>query len=478
MGGGSVRRGTATAPHLAPGAEIDAGLVSPFVTNPHLLAWRRQVGNRRRVEGWSAAAGTLAALGLVVAAGPVLRPVLFGFLEVADAVPEGVGAVAMRLGVVNCGAMALFTYGAAVRTEDRRVLDLHPMRPEALTAYVLLRTAADRLPWLVASALVLLPVLLEGHVAAWALGAGVAAGGWLAGLGLGLPVNLGAVRAADAPALQGFLDAVRGSNPRAQAALLYAPGVVLAVGGLAVGLAADGATAVLRGHPAEAWRLGVPVLAGVVGLALSRRAVTLAWVQATPLLAEIDAAWLRVDDPEEARRVALEGAVRWLSPNLRPLVLKELRHGWRGHRGWISGAWGLGAVAALAAWSGDVGAVARAGALGTAGLVLVGGVGVRLATADPVWLDTWLELRGPRPLLARALAVFGWAQAVVAPATLAAAVRHGVGASLGLFGGLELAAVLMAVLAAAVGPLRGRGWSAYVPAGLAIWTLLTLGVWS
>jgi len=61
------------------------------------------------------------------------------------------------------------------------------------------------------------------------------------------------------PALAGVFDAIRGPNPRLQAALLYAPGVALALSGSATILAAWGAGRAVVGEPAAAALLLVPV---------------------------------------------------------------------------------------------------------------------------------------------------------------------------------------------------------------------------
>jgi len=444
------------------------------VTNPHITAWRVQVRRRARTEGPLRRIGGLVALATVAGAAPLVEPVFFGFLGHPDLLAAGISGIGLRVGLVCCGAMALATYGALVRSPERAVLDPHPIEPERLLRYLLLRTAVERSGWCVASALFLLPVLLAGEPVAWALATAVAVGGWAVGLLSGFSVHLASIWVAESPSLAGVLELIRGQNPRLQAALIYAPGAALTLGGLAVWAASAGAAVVLTGQPAGAFLLGVPLVVGVLAW-LTAPALGRAWYhRATTLLAEIDAAYAGQDDTEEARSVYLEWAIRGLPASLRLRLLRELRAGWRAHRGWLTGAWGLGAVAALAAWSKDPIAGPRAFAVAGAGMVVVAAVVFRLRQESPEWLDDWLGLTAARMRTARTLAVVGWLQGLIGLPVAALALRQGPGPALRLFGGLEAVAVVLALVATTTSAWRA-GWAAYLPLAVAVWALAAAG---
>ncbi len=445
------------------------------MTNPHIHAWRTQVRRRAEVEGPLRRVGGLAALVTVAGAAPVVEPVFFGFLARPEALAVGTAGIGLRLGLVCCGAMALATYTALVRSPERAVLDPHPVDPPTLLAYLLLRTAVARFGWVVAAALFLLPMLLHGHLVAWGLAALVSFGGWAVGLLAGFTVHLASIWVAESPSLSGLLELIRGQNPRLQAALIYAPGVALALGGTAVWAASQGAAGVLAGQPALGGLLLTPFVVGGAAFAFAPRLARGFYHRTTTLLAEIDAAYESQEDPEEARVVYLEWAIRGLPAALRLRVLRELRAGWRAHRSWLLGAWGLGLVAAVAGWSKDPGAVSQAGAIAGAGMVLVAAVAFRLRQHSPEWLDAWLGLTARDIRAARGLAIWGWLQGLVWLPVLALAIRQGWGPAGGLATGLEGVSVLLAVLATTTAGWRRWGWAVYLPLAVAIWAAATAG---
>ena len=119
----------------------------------------------------------------------------------------------------------------------------------------------------------------------------MALGAWLGALGVGFTVHLGAVWAAISPTLAGVLEAIRGANPRMQAAFIYAPGVALAAVGAAVGVASAGLAGALSGW-APGWTfLLLPPALGAAAWAASGRLADGYYVRATALLSEIDAQW-------------------------------------------------------------------------------------------------------------------------------------------------------------------------------------------
>jgi len=437
--------------------------------NPYSIAWSRRRFHRNRVEGWPRRLLGAVPLVALAAAGPLVEPVFMGFLERPGLLALGVEALGLRVGLVLCGAMVLASYTALVRGPERAILDPHPADEGALLRYLGLRTAFERIGWVLAAAVVLAPVALAGEWLAWALLVWIAASGWLLGLAIGFPVHLGSVWAAESPGLSGVLNLIRGNNPTLQAALIYGPGVAFAAGGFGVWAACRGAGLVLGGD-----LLGIAWLIAPIGLAVfaSIPVAGLArayHVKTTLLLAEIDAAYAGVEDPEEERRVYLEWAVRFAPTGLRVELLKELRHGWRALRSWVLGAaWGAGLLGALSGWSSEAVAGDRTRLVAGAGLVLVGIVGVRLAMTDPLWLDQAIPHQTGRRLAARWAALFGWMQPVVLLPAVTLVVRQGtVGVELALW--LEALAGAIALAASLASPLRARGLPTYLFAALLLW---------
>ena len=397
------------------------------------------------------------------------------FLD-GGSVSTGMAGLSLRLGWLLCGAMSLHTYSALVRSPERPILDPHPARPSALLSYLLLRTAREQAGLPLAAAVVTWPVLAAGHSEAWLLGVAVVAGGWLVGLLVGFPIHLASVWAAESPALAGVLEALRGDNPRLQAALIYAPGFVLALGGTAVYFSAEGMRLVLEGNSALAWLLGVPVVLGALAWLAVPALAHRYHFRTTLLLGEIDAMYAGLEDPEDAQWVYLQWTLRGIPGGLHPTLLRELRHGWRGVRGWITGAWGAGLLAGLVAWTDSPLGLARALGVGGAALVIFGGVALRLAVRDPLWLDTWLEVPARTRVLSRWIAVSGWLQGVVLPPVAALAIRQGLGPGLTLLGLLEGLALSLALGATLSSSWRARGWLAYLPAALLAWAGVVGGI--
>lgn len=438
--------------------------------NPYVRAWRQRRSNQRRESGWlQALQGWLPVLALG-AAGPVIRPVFMAWLEDEGSVPMGVAGLSLRLGMLLAGAMSLGTYSALVRGPERAILDPFPAHPRALIRYLAKRTAWERASLPVGAAALLLPILLAGYPLAWLLASIVAVGGWFVGLMAGFTVHLGSVWAAESPALGGILNLIRGQNPQLQAALIYGPGVALGVGTAAVFGASEGARLVLMGQPLGALLLVIPLVVGLVAFLPAGGLAERYHFRTTLILAEIDAAYaVEERDPEEARRVYLEWLVRLLPQRLHLEFLKELRHGWRGLRSWLTGAWGLGILCLISAWSSEPSSWGRSLAIALAALVAIACVGLRLSTTDPLWLDQTLPQKRSLRLSARALAIFAWLQGVILPPTIALVLRQGGGAALSFLGITEAAALALCIASACFSPLRSRGWVPYLLSGLLLW---------
>lgn len=413
--------------------------------------------------------GPLLPLLAFAVATPLVRRTLLPFLD-GGSLPAGIEALSFRLGALVAGAMALYTYTDLVRSPERAVLDPHPVRARELVTAVALDTARERLYLPLGGAILLLPVALEGEWLAWAGGSAVVLGAWLCSLGIGYTVHLGAVWAAWSPGLAKLLDLLRGDNPRLQAALIYAPGVALAVAGLAVALASAGVRLALEGSPWGWSFLVLPLVVGAVGWALVGGLAERWYVRATALLAEIDAQYAQHDAAEEERHVYLD----WLARG-RPELLRALRQGWRLRRTWATGAWGLGILGLAAAWTPEPTAALRTVAVAGASVALLGALPARLAEGDPPWLDAMLGVRPGPVLRARLLTAFLYAQGAILVPVAALLVRHGTVSFL-VLAILELLALGGAAAGAwAASRWRERGVLAYGPLAVVVWALV---VWS
>lgn len=413
----------------------------PSVANPY----RKALARARSAAGFDAVP-LLSVLGGALAAG-LVRDEVFDFAGgLSSGTPMSAAAAAGlvgRIGLLLGAGLTLGTFDVVVRGPDRAVLDTHPLLPGPWYISRITESARVRLPWLLAALAALWPL---GDLRAIALCGFVLAGAWFAGLGVGIGVNLAAPAVGLDPRYTGVLDAIRGVNPRLQAALLYAPGVALGIAGGGILAGASGLDGALRGSASFAWLLA-PWALGAVGIVLGRRAAPNA-ARLPALLGEIDAAYAFADAPDEARHVYLQWAVRFAPSRLQVHLLRELRHIWRAERGWATGAWGLALVAAAAGWAGQIWAAV--------GLVtVVAGLGVRLTATDAAWIAVSLGVPPGRVLAARAIAVAGVAVPVAIAAGITLMLQRGAG---GVPAALALLLVCLIAPAAAV-----RAGRAYVP---------------
>ena len=427
--------------------------------NPYRLAFVRMARRERTVGS------TLARLALAVLAGSaasyLLRDSIFAWRATSDGVyfPAAVAALG-RIGVVVAGVATFAAYDLFVRDPLRGVVDLHPVLAREWVGaqsgrllHNLVPTVLSALPFLAWFARD--TRLLVGS-AALLVGAGLAGGFVGAGVSLAAPA-IGAN-----PALAGALDAIRGPNPREQAALIWAPATALALAGASVVAASFGLGAVLAGNPLGAVLLALPFLSAGAGFFASHRdARTLAAIPA--ILGEVQAAHSAANAPEDSRRVYAEGiAERFPNPLQRELV-RVLRHGWRGHRGTLSLAWVGAFIAAAAGFSADYEARGRLVVVAGAIVAIVAFVGPRLRAEDPPWLD--VSMPG-RPLhLAHFFALWLWTQPTILGGIASLALRQGYHA-IRPFAALELLAVTVAFLASRL-PAPG-----YVPAAMLAWALV------
>ena len=439
------------------------------MANPYLIAWKRRKRNRRAEEGAFRSLSSFLPLAATLLGAPLLQDVFLHFLSEPDQLNSGSMGFAMRLGWFCCAVMALRSYTALVRGPERAVLDPHPGNPQQLLRYLTVRCASENLVLLGCGVAMLWPLAWQGHVEQAIVASGVVGTGWVLGLLIGFPVHLAAVWAAESRSLASLLEALRGANPRLQAALIYAPGVVLALGGLGVWLAAQAGLLLLTNETAGAVLIAGPVLLAVGAWGIAGPLARGFHYKTTMVLAEIDAHYARLEDAEEGKLVYLEWTVRLTPESLRPHFLKDLRHGWRGLRTWVVGAWAAGVLVALSAISDDLQAFDRSLALAGGALVVVGSLGIWLGVRDPLWLDSSLPVDAAQRYRARAVAVFLWLQGVVVLGALGLGWRHGSSEAWVFFAALEVLALLLSLGAAQASRWRERAWSAYLPGALLLW---------
>lgn len=448
--------------------------------DPILTSWRQRRNNAFAAAGWAGtfrryAAPPLAAILLL----PLIEPVFFKFLlQDRSLWGEGLTAVSLRAGLLLIAVLSLEAYTALIRGKDRAVLSLLPVDPASATRLAGVRTLVETSYLPLMLCLLHLPLAIRGAPAAFALACVVVLGAWPLGVAAACAMHLLAVDVAQSPRAAPLLDMVRGNNPRAQAAFLYAPGAVLLVAGAAVVLASAGAGQVYAGDWTAAWTLAVPPALALLAWgpvpALARRS----WFAASTVLADIDARYARLVDPEEARRVYLEGLVRFLPARMAVYALADLRAGWRAHRSWITSALGLGVAIGLLAWTADPMAPRNAGAALGPAILLTSTVGARLVKDEPDFLRVWLPDPGLAGHAARAWALLAWAQAVVLPAMFALAIRHGAAAGVTFWLRGLIAATGAAALVIVARGARGRAMWFYVPAAVlcaAAWAAWFMG---
>jgi hypothetical protein len=359
----------------------------------------------RRAGPWWRSWGAALVLGLVLApvGERVIGPALAG---VGEPWPI-LSALWLRLGVVLLTAAALRANDVVLRSPTRAALELLPVRADLLVVAELREAGRVGGRWVLVVWLAALPVAWHVSVEAWIYGLATLMLASTFGLVAGAASLLGAVGAAESPAWAGLLDAVRGNNPRPQAALIWAMAPVAAGGATLIAGAAEGSARLAAGEVGgAAWLLGF----ALVGAALRTLAVRLAprwWFVASVVLAEIRARYAAVETAEEARRVPMEHWVAWAPARVAPWLRLELRAGFRAHRSWLSAAW-LGVLAAaFTVWTPDRSAPWRAGVWLGAAAWCASMAAVRGALDEQGFLTAWLGGGGERRA-ARALAVIAW----------------------------------------------------------------------
>jgi hypothetical protein len=438
------------------------GIIAAVPHNPYLQVHSRRRRNRLRATGRVASLGRwlVPALAVVVLV-PLVRPVFLSFLDLdRESWGAGLEGIAVRVGAVLIGVLALDVYTALIRSPDRPILDLHPVDPAQVVVFEVVRVAEERVWLLAVLALLLGPIGWEGSFGAWLAVMAVALGSFALGLTASAAMHLVAVEVAESPWWGPLLDMGRGVNQRAQAAFIYAPGVVLAGAGGLVILASWGVRQAWAGQPAALLLLTVPFAGAILVWIPVARLANRNWFRATAVLADIDARYAALGQREEERRVYLDWLVRFLPPLVGRYALKDLRHGWRSRRIWLTGPWIAGVAAALAGWSGAETAPGAALFLVTAAVWFFATVGVLMDRDDPAFLLEWLPPEpGPR-WAARLLVLVLWAQGCLWFPGLAVLLRHGPAPAAWVVG-VGLVSVVIAVPAAVLCS-RSRSWGVWL----------------
>lgn len=418
-----------------------------------------------RTEGWvGLVRGVLLPAAAAVVLVPLVRRTFLVFLGAPDEiVSQGLTEVVFRADVVVLSVVMLDLYERIVRGRDRQVLEIWPVRPEGVVRAAMLASLVSRAAWLLAGAVVLSPVLLEAGPLPWLACLGSLVATLLLATTAGGVGHLLAVHVARSDRLGPLLDLVRGNNPRAQAAFIYAPGTVLLVVGVLLRLSAMGVGLVLTDPASGALLVAAPLPGALLAWPAVAPLAKSAWFQASSVLSEIDARYATHEDPEEARRVYLEWLVRFVPAPVRIYALDDLRHGWRARRTLIAVGFLLALLAVAAAWTSDPAGPWRAAVVAVGAGFVVAANGVLMDVDEPELLRVWLPRHPARATLARTLVLAAWA----APATLfgglASWVRHGADGALlvALAGGT--AVVAGSALSTGCGRLRERGMAVYAP---------------
>ena len=430
------------------------------MTNPYLRA--RTLSRQREARSESIGARLLRAVFIVGALAAVSVLVRATFLEFLD---TGANATALRGLWLRGGLLVLSMVGFRVhstvlRGRSREILALLPVEPRKVVAVDLLDVTRTAVAWVAAVGLLCLPVGQALGISVWAQGMAVVAGAAALSISWSAIALLGAISVAEDPAWAGLLDAVRGNNPRPQAAIIYALAPMVFLGGVVLDQAAAGAVG--EAHIAT---LALPWVLGFASIPAIAPLADRVWFQATMVLEDIRARYAAVEDPEDAKRVYMDWTLRWLPDEVSRWAELDLRHGWRSHRGTLAFMW-LGALFAFGAgWSAQAGTPMRAGLVAGVSGWWCGAVMLRMAAEVQPFLRTWLVVpRGVR-LAARTWTVGMWSVAPIAAAGVAVLLRMGPMAAAQAMG-IGMVVCALAALAAAVFAARPRlGMVPYVALG-------------
>ncbi len=436
-----------------------------MLRDPYLRAAWREAARRWRSAG---PVDLLQQVGFplltVLVLAPFVRRTFLSFLDApSDLWGPRVVEVVFRANLVALSIVVMDLYEQVVRGRDRAVLQSLPVDPAKVARLSAVKTLVGLHRWIAGGAALLAPIALWGEPALWAAAVASAWASAFMAVPLGIAGHLLAIRAAESERLAPLLELIRGTNPRAQAALLYGPGAVLLVGGALLRASAESVPALAAGGLAGVvvfapLAVGAAAWLAVPGLARS------AWFRGSIVVSEVDARYASLEDPEEARRVYLDWAVRFLPAPARVYALADLRHGWRARRTLVALQWVGAALALGLAWTTEPVGPFRAVAVAVAGIGLVGAVGVQMDADEPPLLRVLLPRSPGWSRLARAAVLAGWSAPIPVAAAAAVAVRRGSADALAVLAVAGVALAVSVLASLACGVWRERGLRVYAPA--------------
>ena len=371
------------------------------MSNPYWTLVKKE--RKRSEKTWA----NVVLLVVAIALAPFSKDTLLYFLENPSQAIAGIEGLAFRLSALVGAAVALTSYQQIIRTSEREVLGSHPVQPKLWFSALFRKTFLHTWIWPWICSALAWPMLLHNLYAEFGLLCLVNLIGWLSMLCIGYLVHLGSVWVARSEISAPLLDAIRGNNPREQAAFIYAPGFALFFCGLLMMLCSFSIDGVLQRHPPAFGFFVLPLLVGVIALFFAHRLSESQLVPASAVLAEVDARWATLDEAQHESAVYLE----WLA-NDRKELLRALRQGWRGLRIWPMGIWGFGLFAFVSALGSDLEVAMFFSSLGA-----VGGctIGVVLSRYNPIWLDEQLNVQGRELFWARFWVCLLYAQGAIVP---------------------------------------------------------------
>lgn len=369
--------------------------------------------------------------------------------------------ILFRYAILVSAVTSFVCYQDLIRDPIRRILDPHPIDggTDFLSAYMS-HTISKTLPTLIAVIALFWPILLYksqcSHL--WFGMSFFLALVWISSVFVGYSVCLGAIKITRDEQFWPFLDVIRGSNPREQAAFLYVPGVSLLFMGVTISFACNALSYALQhkgGLVMWLWIL-LPALLGGFSFILSQKWMKESYAYGSIVRNDIDAQWNIIDQygqEAEEHTVYLE----MLASTNRPELKRNLRQGWREFRIWIIGSWVIGAIAGFYVLQDDIGFAFQMTLFGS---LVVAGLPTQLQKGDPLWLETQLPLPLRRIRLCRSLVSILYAQGILLPVFLALVItdtKH----VMSLLA-IETALLLAALIASSL-PRSNRSFMIYIP---------------
>ncbi len=323
--------------------------------------------------------------------------------------------VIFRYSIVLSAITSLICYQDIIRDPLRSILDPHPIRGEHHFYFALLQnTASKTLPYVLSISGLFWPILIhKPELTNMFIGMVVSFFSvWISSIFVGYAICLGAISVTKNPKAQPYLDAIRGSNPREQAAFLYVPGASLFCMGICVSFSSTALGYLLqsKGGVAMWFWVTCPLGLGMIAFFAAKSWMNEFYAYGSLVRNDIDAQWNILDEQNKEGEDTLV-YLEFLAKN-RPELRRNLRQGWREFRVWSVFAWLVGCIAAFYLWR-DQSDVALQFSLFA--VLWIAGLSTKLQNGDPSWLETQLTLPQFKIKTARAVVSFLYAQGVVIP---------------------------------------------------------------